>query len=201
MAASCNFQQFQPNPENQEIIQIQNALASLEHRFDELQVSTAKVDVITQMASLQTDVHFLEQRIDNARRSQTQEVQRLLTRFNALKAAVTNLANSLRTRIDRIDDSVQINRDRQIISECFMHLDGRRLEKAAAAADQLSINAVYQLLHDYCYPNNQYKADRKQALSEFIRYMRNETRRNDFRLFLNSIGEYRCYFKRIVMSF
>ncbi|CAF4175874.1 unnamed protein product, partial [Rotaria magnacalcarata] len=69
MATSYNFQQFHSNSENQEIIDLQNNLASFEKRLDELQKCTSASNAAVKVLTLQEDVISLQHQIDNAAKS------------------------------------------------------------------------------------------------------------------------------------
>ncbi|CAF5013255.1 unnamed protein product, partial [Rotaria socialis] len=168
MAASYNFQQFHSNSENQEIIDLQNNLASFEKRLDELQKCTSGSDVVVKMLTLQEDVISLQHQIDNAAKSGKQEVKDLQKNFQHLKSSFTETTNILSKRVDVIDDSLQANTNRDNIHLCITHLDKHRCQAAAVIADEMAIDSVAQLIKDYYSSDDKGKDGRKKDLLQFI---------------------------------
>lgn len=199
MATSYNFQQFHPNPENQEIINLQSNLASFEKRLDELQKCTSESDVAVKMASLENDINSLQHQVDNVAKSERQDVKALLEKFNYLKASVTERTDILSKKIYSVDDSVQANTHRDRINECFLHLDGHRYQKAADVADEMTTEEVKQLIKDYYSSDNEHRENKKQVLSEFIKHMQDSKRHGLFKPLLDSMSEYRYYFQGIAL--
>lgn len=189
MATSFNFQQFQSNAENQEVINLQNNLASLEKRFDDLQKSTSTSDATTKMASLENDINSLQHQVDVVAKSGRKDVQSLLAKFDGLKSGIAAMTINLSKKIDSVDDRVQANTDRDMVNECYLHLDAKRYEKAAIVADQMSISVVKLLIEDYCNSNTKSNEEKKKVLSEFINHMEDKTRCELFRLLLNNFSE------------
>ncbi|CAF0726783.1 unnamed protein product [Adineta steineri] len=170
MLPSNNFQQFQSNPDNQEIINLQNNIASLGKRLDKLQECTSESNDATKIESLQNDVYNLQRQVDNAAKAGRQDVTGLLEKFNHLNGLATNITETLSQKIDNVNDSLQANTNRDNVNECFLHLDANRYTKAAVVADRMTIDAVKKLIRDYDDLNNEYKEDRRQVLSEFINW-------------------------------
>ncbi|CAF4033727.1 unnamed protein product [Rotaria magnacalcarata] len=168
MAASYNFQQFHSNSENQEIIDLQNNLASFEKRLDELQKCTSASNAAVKVLTLQEDVISLQHQIDNAAKSGKQEVKYLQKNFQDLKTSFTETAKTLSKRVDIIDDNLQDNTNRDNIHLCITHLDKHRCQAAAVIADKMAIDSVAQLIKDYYSSDDKGKEGRKKDLFEFI---------------------------------
>lgn len=190
MAASFNFQQFASSPGDQDIVNLQNNLASFEKRLDELQRCSSTSDAATKMATLEGAVNSLQQQVDNAAKSGRAEAQNLSAKFNLMKAALMESAYMLTKQVNGLDNRIQDNTSRDLINECFMHLDGYRYKMAAAAADKMPIADVCHLMEDYCSSKNMHYDDRKKILTEFINHMGDKTRRNLLQLLLNTMSEY-----------
>lgn len=199
MATSFNFSQFQPNSENQEMVNLQNNVASIEMRLDELQKNASNSDVSVQMANLQKDIDSIQKTADNVAKSGKKEGEQLLQKFNDLKALAKETTNNLSKKIDKVDSLVQANTDRDRINECFLHMDAHRYQLAADVADKMTIDVVKQILEDYCSSDDKSRVNRKQVLSEFIKHMQDGKRRDLFTFLLNSMGEYICYFKDLAL--
>ncbi|CAF2151329.1 unnamed protein product [Rotaria magnacalcarata] len=175
MSMPSAFKQFQPNPDNQEIIHLQANIASLEQRLNELQKCGSQSNVAGQIASLQTDINNLQQEVDNTAKSNRQEVKVLLGQFNDLKSSVTEMKNDLLQKIDSDN-----------INKCFTHLDGHRVHTAAEIADKMTTDSVTQLIKDYYSPDNKRQEDKRGDLIEFISYMKDGSRRKLFKSLLAS---------------
>jgi flagellar motility protein MotE (MotC chaperone) len=195
MFTSPNMQQFQSNPGNQEIVDLQNTFASLEKRLDELQRCTSSSDAATKMASIENDIKSIQHRMDDAAKSGRQGVNDLSKKFDQLKASAVETKEALEKRLQGFADSIKANTERDKINECYMHLDGGRCEDAAAAADELPIEKVEEIIKKFCNKTDKHNGDTKQVLSEFIEYMKSRDRRNSFKTLVDSLCEYRCYLK------
>ncbi|CAF3046156.1 unnamed protein product [Rotaria socialis] len=177
MSMPSAFTQFQPNPDNQEIIHLQESIASLEKRLNELQKCGSQSNVAGQIQSLQTDINNFQQQVDNAAKSNRQEAKVLLEKFNDLQKSVAEMKNDLLQKIDTDN-----------IDKCVMHLDGHRVLKAAEVADKMTTDSVTQLIKDYCSPDNRRQEDRRGDLIEFISYMNDRSRRKLFKSLLASMN-------------
>lgn len=189
MCASRIFNQFQADPENEEISNLQKNVASLQRRLDEVQKSTSTSDTFTKMLSLQTEMNQLQKQIDDATKSGRKDVADLTTKFNALKSSVTTKLEQLSKKIDSVEGHMQVNFDNDKISDCWMHLDALRYQIAASIADTMPTTTVTKLITDYAGPKNKHKENRMEILSNFIGFLNDNSQRSSFKSLLGDLCE------------
>lgn len=195
MCASRSFNQFQPDPDNEEITNLQKNVGSLEKRLDEIEKLKSTSDAFMMIQILQDDINKLQRQIDNASRSGRKDITNLVEQFNGLKRSITNQVKQLQQKIDSVDNRLQANTDDDNKTKCFMHLDAHRCQAAAEIADRMSSNAVIEIIRMYCSPDNQQKADRNKVLFEFLHNMKNQEPRIRCQPELNAIRKYEFHFK------
>ncbi|CAF0909871.1 unnamed protein product [Adineta steineri] len=183
-----NVNQFQPNSNNQVIVDLQSNVASLQKRVDELEKSGSGTNAVSQIRSIQSQISELKGEIDNAAKSGTQEVTALSKQFKALQSSVTEFEDTLSKKVGNLDSDLKANTTNDNIHQCLLYLLDHQHKKAADVAGKLTNSDVEQVMKDYYNPDSKNKEERKEILSEFINCIKDGVKRNSYKTILDNIN-------------